>query len=260
VGSVTRTSCSDFGMIDYSSLKALQPLKQLFSGRFFYLLIFLLSMFLIYPFQNDDNTIGALILQVLYFAILLSSLRAVSRDRPVLRKILIVLLVTSGIAHAVDFLNHMPWLYLFGLWNNLIFYCLVVFAILAYVFQSGRVDHDKIIGAICVYIFMGVVFTHLYLLLQFYAPHSFSIGAVQANGAAVSTKVAEDALFYFSFITLTTVGFGDITPISGRSGGLFFSPRSTKRADLFNRSRRSARWYAALQSAPGLTPGCHADF
>ena len=201
----------------FSSRHLITFIRNFYSGKFSYLLISLLAMFMIYPLQDTNNTITAVLLQVFYFAILLSSLRAVSHGRPLLRNVLIVLMILSAIIHSIDFLGNISWLYAFGLWNDLIFYCLVVFAILGYVFESGHVNRDKIIGAVCVYLFMGIVFTQIYLLLHLYIPNSFAINAVPSIGGVTSVKVTEDALFYFSFITLTTVGFGDITPTSGPS-------------------------------------------
>jgi hypothetical protein len=72
---------------------------------------------------------------------------------------------------------------------------------------SGRVDSNKIIGSICIYILLAVIWAFAYLIVEMFVPGSFNglkIGLWQEN---------LEALVYYSFVTLTTLGYGDITPI-----------------------------------------------
>ena len=71
---------------------------------------------------------------------------------------------------------------------------------------SGRVDRNKIIGSICIYILLAVIWAFAYLIVEMFVPGSFNgleIGLWQEN---------LEALVYYSFVTLTTLGYGDITP------------------------------------------------
>src|SRR6266850_883232 len=65
---------------------------------------------------------------------------------------------------------------------------------------------DTIAGAACVYTLLAVVWGNMYVLLEFLRPGSFSIAAPWLMGASRDPGAA---LVYFSFITLTTVGYGD---------------------------------------------------
>ena len=69
---------------------------------------------------------------------------------------------------------------------------------------------DKIYGALCVYLLIGLTWGFMFLTLEGVQPGSFSLGQGQP------TRIDKDpaALVYFSFITLSTVGYGDITPLS----------------------------------------------
>jgi voltage-gated potassium channel Kch len=71
---------------------------------------------------------------------------------------------------------------------------------------TGVIDGNKIIGAICIYILLGLVWAFGYLLVEAIFPHSF-------NG--LDHKLWQhnlQELIYYSMVTLTTLGYGDITP------------------------------------------------
>ena len=85
------------------------------------------------------------------------------------------------------------------------------FAVLTYrlfwqVFVVESFDKDLIFGAICVYIFLGVLWGLLYSIIYFFDPDSFL--SVKEVGLTVHH------FLYFSFVTQTTLGYGDITPIT----------------------------------------------
>jgi hypothetical protein len=74
--------------------------------------------------------------------------------------------------------------------------------ILREVIRRHEVTMDVIFGALAVYVFVGIDFAILYDIIQRVDPSAF-----------VST--GPDSVFYLSFMTLTTVGYGDITPAGG---------------------------------------------
>ena len=76
------------------------------------------------------------------------------------------------------------------------------------VFFSGVVDSNRIVGAVCVYLLMGLIWALLYLLIAQTIPGAFT-GLEQLNWYENFSAVA-----YYSFVTLTTLGYGDITPVA----------------------------------------------
>jgi hypothetical protein len=76
------------------------------------------------------------------------------------------------------------------------------------VFGSGTVTQDRIRGAMAFYVLVGVICSVAYQLLSMYVPGAFSGVSAHAGLVDRSTWV------YFSFTTLTTVGYGDITPVA----------------------------------------------
>ena len=75
------------------------------------------------------------------------------------------------------------------------------------VFEPGRITYHRIIGAIMLYLTIGLVFVALYTIVGAISPSAFSSLSVAAR-----TSLPSD-LVYFSFTTLTTVGYGDIVPV-----------------------------------------------
>lgn len=94
------------------------------------------------------------------------------------------------------------------------FLAFVTIAILSHVVRTERVTHDTILGGICVYLLIGLFFHSVFGLVEVFHPGSFQTGevAVSALPGADRAHGRYPALVYYSFVTLTTVGFGDITP------------------------------------------------
>ena len=76
------------------------------------------------------------------------------------------------------------------------------------VFGQGRVTYHRIIGAVLLYLLIGVGFTALFALVGLTIPDAFKGISLEDNAALVSE------FFYLSFATLTSTGYGDIVPVS----------------------------------------------
>ena len=73
---------------------------------------------------------------------------------------------------------------------------------------SGHVTRNSIIGSICIFLLLGLIWVMLYLLVIAFIPNAF---------VGLEVLTWQDNLpdiIYFSFVTLTTLGFGDLLPIS----------------------------------------------
>lgn len=95
-------------------------------------------------------------------------------------------------------------------WPTLL-YCLllghVTYAILGFIFRATRVDRSLVASAITVYLLLGAVWGAVYLIIYRTNPAAFNAPNVDPNYASVH-------FIYYSYVTLTTLGYGDITPIS----------------------------------------------
>ena len=93
----------------------------------------------------------------------------------------------------------------------------VTVTVLRRVLAPGRVTGERVTAAICVYLLLGLLWASAYSLLLTWAP-----GAIRfpegADGHAVT---------YFSFVTLTTLGYGEITPVHPLARSLAFLQAAT---------------------------------
>ena len=70
----------------------------------------------------------------------------------------------------------------------------------------GDIDGNKIIGSLTLYILLGLIWATIYLIILATDPHAFS-GIEAGHWQEIFSRVA-----YYSFVTLTTLGYGDILP------------------------------------------------
>jgi voltage-gated potassium channel Kch len=87
--------------------------------------------------------------------------------------------------------------------------------ILGRVFAPGPVTRHRVEGAVAVYLLVGMIFGVAYALIALTVPDAFNITGLPANGwSRESFDAVMGAFGYFSFVTMTTVGYGDVTPVS----------------------------------------------
>lgn len=175
-----------------------------------------------------DHGLSLLLLLLLVRVFLLPALAGFSLEGPVLRlaaDLVLSLLLVAG-ASAVSqrplarvAISVATVVALAGLWGNRLDPSLVppgwqaaslltgggllTVMVLAQVFSPGRVTGRRILGAVAAYLLLGLMWAGAYHLLELLHPAAFA-GRVAAD---------PQQLLYFSFVTLTTVGYGDVTPL-----------------------------------------------
>ena len=80
---------------------------------------------------------------------------------------------------------------------------LILFVVVKQTLKDGPITEDRVKGAIAAYLLLGLLWAKLYIIVELLHPNSFT-GIAHADPM--------DSLIYFSFVTLTTVGYGDIVP------------------------------------------------
>jgi hypothetical protein len=84
------------------------------------------------------------------------------------------------------------------------------------VFRDETVTFDTIFGAVCAYLLLGVTWGTAYALLVVISPDSLSVspGLAHASGWGEPISAFTPVLQYYSFTTLATLGYGDVSPLS----------------------------------------------
>lgn len=182
-------------MIDYKNLRE----KYAYWG----LLISLLLSFSITPmFDESARSLNIFIVSSLLFALIAI---ASTRARLIIASLLGIPFVTLNIISTTSPAEA----YLIGFYLlTALFFIYVISVLLRDIFTHSRVDTNRLLSAISVYLCFGVVCAMLYGLIDIYDLRSFDIPSALSHEARINN------LMYFSFVTLTTLGYGDISPIS----------------------------------------------
>jgi len=163
-----------------------------------------LRVFVLYPVVRAYPVLDTA-LDLAFSLVVVSALFAIAGGRAIRRLVVfmgVVALVTLWLNRAAPSRALLIWKEL----AELLFVALIVILILRQVFGGGRVTLHRIVGAAVVYVLVGSLFESAYVLIEILAPGSFA-----ASGGAAA---AREDLVYFSFVTLTTLGYGDITPVA----------------------------------------------
>ncbi len=187
------------------------------NNNFSYLLVALLIFIIGVPIAHDLDLISLEMLRVLGACSLLAvgvwSLRGASRlyTAGMFVAIIAIILNILSIARQDDTLRIIALLALF------IFLLLVAFNTLRQVGFSDDISLNRIVGAICIYLLLGVIWSIAYTVLEFLQPGSFK------GMTEMVSPLRNPDWIYFSFVTITTLGYGDITPVTQTAKTLSFA-------------------------------------
>jgi hypothetical protein len=164
-----------------------------------------LMLFIFAPLQ----AIGIKVFQVLGFASALGIIGGVflMSGSPTVVVAMLAAFVMAGTA-AISRLNSPSILDVYLLSGALLILgAMLVWVVARAVFSPGRITYHRIIGAILVYLSVALTFVALYSIVGLIVPNAFS-GMSLGDSPALASNV-----IYFSFVTLTSTGYGDIFPV-----------------------------------------------
>ena len=186
-----------------------QPLKRRFHRFSAVQLLIALGLFFVFaPFVEEIKG-GALITGILLSLVLLSGVVAVAARKRIFF-IALVLLTPAIVFRWINyFWPHMVHPAVF-LTAGLVLIGFVVANLLRFVMRAPSVNANVLCASISAYLMLGLMWTIAYWLVDQLTPG----GAFSFNTNAGTHSMNWNTGFYFSFITLSTVGYGDITPVS----------------------------------------------
>jgi hypothetical protein len=170
------------------------------------LLLSLLLVIVMYPVLDHGDVRRAILGALMFVPLLLSTVRLSERKGWVWPT---ALLMTATFLTAVanTFFPHPT---LEGLkWSLLVvFFGLTVYGLFPYLKNARSVTDAHLYTAVSIYLLLGMQWFALYSTIDVFFP-----GAILQNNAAMTDRHSE--LLYFSLITLSTIGYGDVVPVYG---------------------------------------------
>ena len=171
-------------------------------------LIAVVLLFVVSPFVELIPG-GNLIETVLITLVLVMGVLAVGRRR----RTLVVAVILALPAFIGKWVNHFrpDWVPTeVFLVTGLLFVIFVVAHLLGFILRAPRVNSEVLCAGISTYLLLGLSWSFAYLLVAQLAPDAFFLN----NGTTTGHSLHGADAFYFSLITLSTVGYGDIIPVS----------------------------------------------
>jgi voltage-gated potassium channel len=171
------------------------------------LLVALGLLFFFFPFVEEVKG-GDIIVSILLSLVLLSGILAVA-DR---KRVFFIALVLAIPAIAGRWISHLwpslvpPPVFLIA---GLVLIVFVVANLLRFVLRAPSVDVEVLCASISAYLMLGLIWTIAYWLVDQLTPGAFAF-----NTSGGRHSMSGFNAFYFSFVTLSTVGYGDIAPVS----------------------------------------------
>ena len=167
--------------------------------------LLLVVVFILYP-MGDRGPLVGVVLQAFFSLILLSGVSLVTSRRAV-RLLTAALAIGTAAVGWVRVYAPSQRLAVIGVAMWMAFFAMLAAMILVRVFSEGRINLHRIQGAVAVYLLLGVIWAGAYRLVMEVAPAAFNPPPAGDEATLMSRLV------YFSFVTLTTVGYGDVTAV-----------------------------------------------
>lgn len=175
--------------------------------NFGYMLVGLLAFLLIAPSLSElfpnYSKIGN---QVIYLSLMFFSIWSLQKNKRWF-SLGIGLIVMSIVLAVYDSYFHSAKNQLLNLFPLLLFCILSVIVAMKQVLFSGQITLNKLIGSICIYLLIGLIWALLYLSVDLLTINTFT-------GISDEASLRVWSYIYFSFVTLSTLGFGDIVPVN----------------------------------------------
>lgn len=174
------------------------------AGLLFFLLVY---GFIIYPLAGEEARTHPA--AALSFSLILVLGVMSTTQQKLARLVLTLLAMIAFTSQWLHFFMQIHAAQIVSTVAAILFFSMVSWRITARVFRSGNINIYRIFGAIAVYLLLGIIWGEIYILFYLHQPDAFYFDpATQMNEPPISE------LIYFSFVSLTTMGFGDILPVN----------------------------------------------
>jgi hypothetical protein len=183
----------------------------LFQHRFAVLFVLLLCVILIPPYFENAPWIGSF-WRWLFTLVLLWTLYTVAGSRRVLVLAALLLVPTMASTWLADPGQKIYLAYIDNL-TNILYFALICAFLGQYILTTRRVTLEVIFAAMCLYMMLAILWAAIFTNLELYYKDAFTFNGKFAAEAGIDQDSIFGQMIYFSFITLSTLGYGDVLPV-----------------------------------------------
>lgn len=180
-------------------------------------LVYLSSFPLVYELGGLIHPVlGSVILTTAFWGLLLTTASMANNDcrDPRMKWLIWVLAGVSITAETAYLLTSMPAFEYFALVTWTILLIVTSAMILQQIFRTDRVTFNTVCACVTVYCMCGIIWAQFYTIVELFRPASFSVPiGPESESRAGDLYQASITTMYYSFVTLTTLGYGDIIPV-----------------------------------------------
>jgi hypothetical protein len=184
-------------------------------GPYTLLLLSLLAFIVMVPLVSEGKA-GVFLVRIGLTAILLAGLY-VARGRRSLRRFALPVFAAGIAVEWLTYFLRLPAGPQIRLLVDAILCLLVAAAQIDAIFRQRRVSADTVVGAINAYLLIAIGFMMIHALVEIAEPGAYRAGEAPLVEYVLGVDRSEGfaTMLYFSFVTITTLGYGDIVPVSG---------------------------------------------
>jgi hypothetical protein len=97
--------------------------------------------------------------------------------------------------------------------TNIIYFGLICYYLSKYILTTSKATLEVIFAAMCLYMMLAVLWAAIFTNLELYYTGSFSFNGQVAADAGIDAATLFRRMIYFSFVTISTLGYGDVLPL-----------------------------------------------
>jgi voltage-gated potassium channel len=173
-----------------------------------FLLIFLITLFAFRPYQTEILYIA--IWKSIFTCTFFTAIFNVKHHRNV-KLSAVILTIPTLIFSWLELFYSSHWFFIGNVLFTIAFLGVCATSILFDVILHARVTLETLRGVVCAYFMIAFFFAYIYYFIEYVVPGSFHLIQRDLSFITYSRNLSE--MMYFSFVTLLTIGYGDITPI-----------------------------------------------
>jgi hypothetical protein len=181
--------------------------------RALFLLLSLVLLFVMTPIMADLNFV-VICLEIFMTIVMVLAIGASQETKPLIVTALILAIPAVVFGWVAQFV---PWksIIIINTSFDFAFLVFIFVNLMRIILTAKQVTTHVIYGAMCAYLILGLAYSEMYMLLIIINPASFSFSSGSFFSVDTFRNIVD--VFYFSFVSLTTLGYGDITPATSIS-------------------------------------------